>query len=129
MSPTNTGVMQGTFDKIVDDGTILEGNYMIYNNTLQLCGAGCWLNPYRAYFGKSELDALGKPMAPLPGRRRVEMGGASNNEATGLENITEGAGVITPIAEGTYDVLGRELSEPNATGFYIINGKKVVIVK
>ena len=129
VSPTNTGVMQGTFDKIVDDGTILEGNYMIYNNTLQLCGAGCWLNPYRAYFGKSELDALGKPMAPLPGRRRVEMGGASNNEATGLENITEGAGVITPIAEGTYDVLGRELSEPNATGFYIINGKKVVIVK
>ena len=129
VSPTNIGVMKGTFDKIVDDGTILEGNYMIYNNTLQLCGAGCWLNPYRAYFGKSELDALGKPMAPLPGRRRVEMGGASNNEATGLENITEGAGVITPIAEGTYDVLGRELSEPNATGFYIINGKKVVIVK
>ena len=129
VSPTNTGVMKGTFDKIVDDGTILEGNYMIYNNTLQLCGAGCWLNPYRAYFGKSELDALGKPMAPLPGRRRVEMGGASNNEATGLENITEGAGVITPIAEGTYDVLGRELSEPNTTGFYIVNGQKVVIVK
>ena len=128
-SPDNTGVMKGTFEDIVDDGTILKGNYMVYNNTLRLCGDGCWLSAYRAYFGKSELDALGKPMAPMPGRRRVEMGGASNNEATGLENITEGAGVIIPIAEGTYDVLGRELSEPNATGFYIINGKKVVIVK
>ena len=128
-SPDNTGVMKGTFDKIVDDGTILKGNYMIYNNTLRLCGDDCWLNAYRAYFGKSELDALGKPMAPLPGRRRVEMGGVSDNETTGLENITEGTGAIAPMVEGTYDVLGRELSEPNTTGFYIVNGQKVVIVK
>ena len=127
--PDNAGVMKGTFEDIVDDGTILKGNYMVYNNTLRLCGDGCWLNAYRAYFGKSELDALGKPMAPMPGRRRVEMGGVSDNETTGLENITEGTGAIAPMVEGTYDVLGRELSEPNTTGFYIVNGQKVVIVK
>lgn len=128
-SPSTSGVMKGTFEDIVDDGTILKGNYMIYNNTLRLCGDGCWLNAYRAYFGKSELDALGKPMAPMPGRRRISMGGAGDNQTTALENITEGSGAITPIIEGTYDVLGRELSEPNATGFYIINGKKVVTIK
>ena len=128
-APINNGVMKGTFEDIVDDGTILKGNYMVYNNTLRLCGDGCWLNPYRAYFGKSELDALGKPMAPMPGRRRISMGGAGDNQTTALENITEGSGVLTPIIEGTYDVLGRELSEPNATGFYIINGKKVVTIK
>lgn len=128
-SPDNAGVMKGTFEDIVDDGTILKGNYMVYNNTLRLCGDGCWLNAYRAYFGKSELDALGKPMAPMPGRRRISMGGAGDNQTTALENITEGSGAITPIIEGTYDVLGRELSEPNATGFYIINGKKVVTIK
>ena len=129
-SPDNKGVMKGTFEDIdIVDGTILKGNYMIYNNTLRLCGDGCWLNAYRAYFGKSELDALGKPMAPMPGRRRISMGGAGDNQTTALENITEGSGAITPIIEGTYDVLGRELSEPNATGFYIINGKKVVTIK
>ena len=128
-SPSTSGVMKGTFEDIVDDGTILKGNYMVYNNTLRLCGDGCWLNAYRAYFGKSELDALGKPMAPMPGRRRISMGGAGDNQTTALENITEGSGAITPIIEGTYDVLGRELSEPNATGFYIINGKKVVTIK
>ena len=127
-APINNGVMKGTFEDIVD-GTILKGNYMVYNNTLRLCGDGCWLNAYRAYFGKSELDALGKPMAPMPGRRRISMGGAGDNQTTALENITEGSGVLTPIIEGTYDVLGRELSEPNATGFYIINGKKVVTIK
>ena len=125
--------LTGTFSLIEDLNTsdpsnTLEGNYMINENKFWLCGTGCWLNANRAYIEHDALHATTTPVSPIPGRRRVMMGAAGENTTTGVNNLTEG-GAIAPNVEGTYDVLGRKFTEPNGTGFYIVNGKKVVIVK
>ena len=65
----------------------------------------------------------------MPGRQRIGMNVQGGNETTALDNITEGNGTITPTMEGTYDVLGRKLTQPTTTGVYIINGKKAFVVK
>ena len=121
--------LQGTFEGIVPAETnTLTGNYIIYNNLIKKCGKNCGLNPNRAYFIAAELQSLPAAPAPMPGRRRVAMGYEEENQATGVDNITEN-GAITPALQGTYDIMGRQLSEPTATGFYIVNGKKVFVVK
>ena len=120
--------LTGTFDDIPTTNSILEGNYMIAQNMFWLCGTGCWLDANRAYIHKTTLHDNITPTTALPGRRRVMMGAAGTNQATGIDHLTEN-GTITPTMEGTYDVLGRKMTEPTATGFYIIDGKKVVIVK
>ena len=123
--------LQGTFVEIQDGvagaaGNILEGNHMLYNNSILKCGGNCTLPANRAYFLVNEISTTEK--ASAPGRQRVALGYQGENAATGLDNITE-SGVIAPAMQGTYDVLGRQLSEPTATGFYIVNGKKVFVVK
>ena len=120
--------LTGIFEAIPTTNDILEGNYMIAQNMFWLCGTGCWLDANRAYIEHDALHANTTPVSPLPGRRRVMMGAAGTNQATGIDHLTEN-GTITPTMEGTYDVLGRKMTEPTATGFYIIDGKKVVIVK
>ena len=125
--------LQGTFEKIEDGeagdaGNTLEGNYIIYNNFIKKCGAKCGLLENRAYFIADALKNLTAPVSPAPGRKRVSMDVLGENEATGVDNITEN-GVIAPAMQGTYDIMGRQLSEPTATGFYIVNGKKVFVVK
>ena len=123
--------LQGTFDEIQDGdagdaNNVLEGKHMLYNNSILKCGGNCTLPAYRAYFLVDEISTEEK--ASAPGRQRVALGYQGENAATGLDNITE-SGVIAPAMQGTYDVLGRQLSEPTATGFYIVNGKKVFVVK
>lgn len=125
--------LQGTFTLIKDGeagapGNKLEGNYIIYNNYIKKCGAKCGLVENRAYFIATEMEKLPTPPAQAPGRRRVAMGYEGENQATGVDNITEN-GVIAPALQGTYDIMGRKLSEPTSTGFYIVNGKKVFVVK
>ena len=121
--------LQGTFTQIAPEETnALTGNYIIYNNLIKKCGKNCGLEANRAYFIASEMESLGLPPAQAPGRRRVAMGYESENQATGVDNITEN-GVIAPAMQGTYDIMGRQISEPTVTGFYIVNGKKVFVVK
>ena len=121
--------LQGTFTQIAPEETnALTGNYIIYNNLIKKCGKNCGLEANRAYFIASEMESLGLPPAKAPGRRRVAMGYEGENQATGVDNITEN-GVIAPAMQGTYDIMGRQISEPTVTGFYIVNGKKVFVVK
>ena len=98
--------------------------YIIYENEISKCGANCGLRANRAYIIVSDITTEAK--APMPGRRRVGMGYAEENAATGVENINGG---IAPMQEGTYDIMGRQVTEPTAAGFYIVNGKKVLVVK
>ena len=98
--------------------------YIIYDNEIRKCEANCGLRANRAYIIVSDIST--EAIAPMPGRRRVGMGYAEENAATGVENINSG---IAPIQEGTYDIMGRQVTEPTAAGFYIVNGKKVLVVK
>ena len=122
----------GTFVAITDGeagdaDNKLEGNYLLVAGPqVQKCGGKCSLAANRAYFVVSEITE--KEKQPLPGRQRIALGCQEENQATGLDNITEN-GTITPAMQGTYDILGRQLSEPAANGFYIINGKKMFVVK
>ena len=101
-----------------------KDEYIIYNNEISKCEANCGLRANRAYIIVSDISTEAR--AAVPGRRRVGMGYAEENAATGVENINGG---IAPMIEGTYDIMGRQIAEPTATGFYIVNGKKVFVVK
>ena len=124
--------LYGTFTDIEDGeagttGNQLEGKYLLVaGNKVQKCGGNCSLAANRAYFVVSEISDVEQQSAP--GRKQIALGYQEENQATGVDNITEN-GVVAPALQGTYDILGRQLSEPAANGFYIINGKKVLVVK
>ena len=124
--------LYGTFTDIEDGeagttGNQLEGKYLLVaGNKVQKCGGNCSLAANRAYFVVSEISDVEQQDAP--GRKQIALGYQEENQATGVDNITEN-GVVAPALQGTYDILGRQLSEPAANGFYIINGKKVLVVK
>lgn len=122
--------LYGTFVDIQDAATsdpnnVLEGNYLLVSNTIKKCGVNCKVLANRAYI---KLGEIPNSASAAPGRNRVSMKYEGENEATGLDNITEDSN-IAPALQGTYDIMGRKLTEPSVTGFYIINGKKVIIMK
>lgn len=123
--------LTGTFNDIRDGDAgvsrnILENNYVISDNKFWLCKGNCWLLANRAYIKKDVLD--NEPQkAPLPGRRRIEMG-SGQKVPTGVDNLSENA-TINQALQGTYDVLGRKIAQPTGIGFYIIDGKKVIVVE
>ena len=128
---SNNGVY-GTFSDITDGdagttGNVLEGKYLLVAGPkVQKCGGNCSLAANRAYFVVDEITTQEKQ--EIPGRQRIALGCQDENQATGLDNITEN-GIVAPALQGTYDILGRQLSEPAANGFYIINGKKMFVAK
>ena len=126
----NHNGLYGTFVDIQDAATsdpnnVLEGNYLLVSNTIKKCGASCKVLANRAYI---KLEEIPNSASAAPGRNRVSMKYEGENEATGLDNITEDSN-IAPALQGTYDIMGRKLTEPSTTGFYIVNGKKVIIMK
>ena len=130
-APSNYNGLYGTFEAINDGaegsaGNILEDNYILSNNAIIKCRGNCKLSTNRAYFKLDEITRIEPSLAP--GRRRVALGVQGGNQTTGVDNLTED-GTIDPNVEGTYDVLGRQITEPVGTGFYIVNGKKQIIVK
>ena len=114
--------LTGTFTKIqdqnvTDPSNILEGNYMISQNKLWLCGPACWLNPNRAYIKDSELPKT--EQALKPGRRRVCMGTTGENTATGTENAITPQVQVTKIIENGQVVIIRDGVKYNVQGIRI----------
>lgn len=98
--------------------------YIIFMNEIRKCEANCGLRANRAYIIVSDISTEAK--APMPGRRRVGMGYAGENATTNVENVN---GNLAPISQGIYDIMGRKIIEPTTTGFYIVNGQKLLITK
>ena len=98
--------------------------YIIYENEISKCEANCGLRANRAYIIVSDITTEAK--AAVPGRRRVGMGYAGENATTNVENVN---GNLAPISQGIYDIMGRKIIEPTTTGFYIVNGQKLLITK
>ena len=48
---------------------------------------------------------------------------------TGIENIDLNDEYVAPAVKGTFDLFGRRIDTPAATGIYIVDGKKMVIKK
>ena len=107
--------LYGTFVKLED--AQLEGMYMVQTNKIVKCAAtGCWINPYRAYFDGDELDALGKPGAQLPGRRRVSLGATEANSTTGTEDLVTPNEQVIKIIENGQVVIIRAGVKYNVQG-------------
>ena len=114
--------LTGTFTKIQDQNVsdpsnTLEGNYMISQNKLWLCGPACWLNPNRAYIKDSELPKT--EQALKPGRRRVCMSATGENTATGTENAITPQVQVTKIIENGQVVIIRDGVKYNVQGIRI----------
>ena len=124
---SNINGLYGVFTEIAAAvGNLLTGNYIINSNMLRLCGDNCSLPANRAYVILKDVPETARPLAP--GRQRVGMSLQDENTTTALDNITEDI-QSNGVQEGTFDVLGRRLLQPTGSGFYIINGKKVIITK
>jgi hypothetical protein len=48
---------------------------------------------------------------------------------TGIENMDITDEYVAPVQKGIYDLYGRRIMTPTATGIYIVDGKKKVIKK
>ena len=113
--------LTGTFSLIEDLNTsdpsnTLEGNYMIADNKFWLCGTGCWLNANRAYIKHDALHASTTPVSPMPGRRRVYMGGAGENSATGTEDMIVPNQQVQKVIENGQLIIIRDGVKYNAQG-------------
>ncbi len=130
-SPENHNGLHGTFEQITDGaaGNLtnrIEGNFVIYNNMFQRCGAYCTVPENRAYIVMDDVPVQGAAGAPAPvaGRRHLIIGNANAPQIpTAIEYVTEGETDNT-----AYDILGRPVNSKNlpAHGVYIINGQKIV---
>ena len=107
--------LHGTFVRLED--AALDGMYMLQSNKVIRCAAtGCWIDPYRAYFNGVELNALGKPGAQMPGRRRVSLGANEENTTTGTEDLTKPQVQVTKIIENGQVVIIRDGVKYNVQG-------------
>ena len=107
--------LHGTFTEMKDDE--LDGMYMLQSNKIVKCAAtGCWIDPYRAYFNGTELEALGKPGAQMPGRRRVSLGATVENTTTGSEDILTPNDQVIKVIENGQVIIIRNGVKYNAQG-------------
>ena len=120
--PISYNGLYGTFTEIPDvAATSDKTEYILANNQICECGSNCKVPANRAYLVLDEVPTTETPMQQ--GRRRVGMNVQGENQTTGLENT------IVSTNEGIYDIMGRKVAEATASGFYIINGEKVFVVK
>ena len=107
--------LTGTFTDITDE-SVLAGNYMIAHNKFWRCGTGCWLNANRAYIKHDALHASTTPVSPMPGRRRVYMGGAGENAATGTEDMIISNQQVQKVIENGQLIIIRDGVKYNVQG-------------
>lgn len=121
--PINRNGLYGTFTEISDVAAVSaeKTEYILVNNEISECQSGCKVPANRAYLILDEIPIDEKPVQQ--GRRRIGMSVQGENQTTRLENT------IAPAAEGVYDIMGRKIAEPTASGFYIVNGKKVFVAR
>jgi uncharacterized repeat protein (TIGR02543 family) len=111
----NNKSLHGTFVKLEDEA--LKGHYMLQSNKIIKCAdTGCWIDPYRAYFNGPELEALAKPSAQLPGRRRVSLGATEENTTTGSEDIVTPNDQVIKVIENGQVIIIRDGVKYNAQG-------------
>jgi hypothetical protein len=59
----------------------------------------------------------------------IEAGAYREQYYAGIESIDLTDEYVAPAVKGTFDLFGRRIDTPAATGIYIVDGKKMVIKK
>ena len=107
--------LTGTFNDIAS-GAELVGNYIIANNKFYLGNQYNSLRANRAYIDYNTIHNNTTPVAEIPGRRRVSMGAASENQATGVDNIVAPEGQAIKVIENGQLIIIRGGEKFNVQG-------------
>ena len=110
-TPGEHNGLVGTF---TDDTEVTIGNYILFNNAICEVTATCWVNANRAYIVWDEIPT-GAPQQ-MPGRKYIGMDVTSENEATGLDNITNGKNTTLKLIENGQLIIIRNGEKFNAQG-------------
>lgn len=122
--PKNSNGLYGTFSGINGAATtdVLLDNFMVSQNQILQCPAGCSLQPNRAYIRMDEVPTENRS-ASIPGRKQLTVSGNIHATPTGWTDLYE-----LPISD-VHDILGRTVSHPRQAGFYIMNGQKIMLTR
>ena len=110
-TPGENNGLVGTF---TDATEVTVGNYILFNNAICEVTATCWVNANRAYIVWNDIPA-GAPQQ-MPGRKYIGMDVTSENEATGLDNITNGKNTTLKLIENGQLIIIRNGEKFNAQG-------------
>ena len=103
----HVGGLYGTF---ADATAVESGKYVIYNNTVKMCGSDCTVDAFRAYIDMDEVEE-----ATGAGAVSIRVG-----DATGISLLTEES-------DGEfYDLQGRRMAQPQR-GIFLVKGQKVIV--
>lgn len=111
---TTAGKANGLYGTFTDETPVAEGNYILLNNELRPSDGSAKVNANRAYLVMSEVS-VGAPQQ-MPGRRYIGMSVQGENEATGLDNITNGENTTIKLIENGQLIIIRNGEKFNAQG-------------
>ena len=83
-------------------------------------GTGDYVSGYMMTYSKTDVASA---------MRIVSAEKVISDFMTGIEDVENAAEQVAPAVKGIYDLYGRRIETPAATGIYIVDGKKVVIKK
>ena len=95
---------------------ILTGNYVISGTKFYTCGTGCSIYKNRAYIDASIIANHTTPVAEMPGRRRIAMGAAGENQATGVDNTLAPKDNVVKVIENGQLIIIRDGVKYNVQG-------------
>ena len=95
---------------------ILTGNYVISGTKFYTCGTGCSIYKNRAYIDASIIANHTTPVAEMPGRRRIAMGAAGENQVTGVDNTLAPKDNVVKVIENGQLIIIRDGVKYNVQG-------------
>ena len=108
----DTDVVEGTSGV----SNSLTGNYVISGTKFYTCGTGCSIYKNRAYIDADIIAEHTTPVAEMPGRRRIAMGNASENQATGVDNTLAPKDNVVKVIENGQLIIIRDGVKYNVQG-------------
>ena len=94
----------------------LTGNYVISGTKFYTCGTGCSIYKNRAYIDASIIANHTTPVAEMPGRRRIAMGAAGENQVTGVDNTLAPKDNVVKVIENGQLIIIRDGVKYNVQG-------------
>ena len=94
----------------------LTGNYVISGTKFYTCGTGCSIYKNRAYIDALIIANHTTPVAEMPGRRRIAMGAAGENQVTGVDNTLAPKDNVVKVIENGQLIIIRDGVKYNVQG-------------
>ena len=121
-APLHANGLYGVFAADEASAEMLEGKYLLSDNTVVKCGTGCSLGANRAYIDMEEVPVI---TAPAEANRLIL-------PVSGTTSISE-TSIRTNGIEPIYSITGIKMGDTDRAnlkpGIYIISGKTIVVNK